>query len=272
MFQSTKDRLQRGQIRTGRWARFLLPVLLLAVLLTAAPQPVRAKVKLPKAVVLTCYKKTMNIGDEYRLIAIPTRLVQPTFKSSDSKVASVNTYGLITAKKAGTCKITAKITGAEASCKVTVRKTTVTLSRTRVTLMRTQSIRLTADVSNKHPVTWKSSRKKVATVDENGTITAVGHGTCTITAKADDTERTCTVTVKSPTITLSPREVTLKTGQTKQLSVRVSSGVTPTYKSSNNGVASVTSGGLIKAHKKGKATIYVSEDGTQESCTVTVTE
>ena len=66
-------------------------------------------------IVLSEYSHTMPVGGEFYLIAITSTGKMPTFKSSNSSVASVNTYGLITAKKAGSCKITAKIKGAEAS-------------------------------------------------------------------------------------------------------------------------------------------------------------
>lgn len=60
-------------------------------------------------VLLTKYSKTMKIGDEYYLTAITSTGKKPKFSSSDSTVASVNTYGKITAKKAGTATITAKL-------------------------------------------------------------------------------------------------------------------------------------------------------------------
>ncbi len=50
-------------------------------------------------VVLNAYQKTMNIGDEFYLIAVSADGRKIRFSSSDSKVASVNTYGLVTAKK-----------------------------------------------------------------------------------------------------------------------------------------------------------------------------
>lgn len=50
-------------------------------------------------VLLTKYTKTMKIGDEYYLTAITSTGKKPKFSSSDSAVASVNTYGKITAKK-----------------------------------------------------------------------------------------------------------------------------------------------------------------------------
>ena len=61
-------------------------------------------------VILNSYSRTMKIGDEYYLIAATSNGKKPTFTSSNSSVASVNTYGKITAKKAGTAKIRAKIT------------------------------------------------------------------------------------------------------------------------------------------------------------------
>ena len=70
-------------------------------------------------VLLTKYTKTMKIGDEYYLTAITSTGKKPKFSSSDSAVASVNTYGKITAKKAGNATITAKIANGEASCRVT---------------------------------------------------------------------------------------------------------------------------------------------------------
>lgn len=60
-------------------------------------------------VLLTKYSKTMKIGDEYYLTAITSTGKKPKFSSSDSTVASVNTYGKITAKKAGNATITAKL-------------------------------------------------------------------------------------------------------------------------------------------------------------------
>lgn len=61
---------------------------------------------MPPVIILTRYSKTMAIGEEFGLIAIASNGKQPTFKSSKSSIASVNTYGRVTAKKAGTCKIT----------------------------------------------------------------------------------------------------------------------------------------------------------------------
>ena len=65
-------------------------------------------------VVLNVYEKELNIGDEYQLYAVTSNGRKPSFRSSNSKVASVNTYGLITAKKAGSARITVKTGNGEA--------------------------------------------------------------------------------------------------------------------------------------------------------------
>ena len=123
-------------------------------------------------VLLTKYTKTMKIGDEYYLTAITSTGKKPKFSSSDSAVASVNTYGKITAKKAGNATITAKIANGEASCRVTVEKTVITLSQKSISLENGYTARLNAETSTGHPVTYKSARSSIASVDENGVITA----------------------------------------------------------------------------------------------------
>lgn len=48
---------------------------------------------------LSAYEKTLKTGDTYCLSVVSSGSKKPTFTSSDSKVASVNTYGKITAKR-----------------------------------------------------------------------------------------------------------------------------------------------------------------------------
>ncbi len=155
-------------------------------------------------VLLTKYSKTMKIGDEYYLTAITSTGKKPKFSSSDSTVASVNTYGKITAKKAGNATITAKIANGEASCRVTVEKTVITLSQKSISLENGYTARLKAETSTGHPVTYKSARSSIASVDENGVITAKKPGETTITVTTDKTAQTCKVTVKQPTVRLDP--------------------------------------------------------------------
>ena len=59
---------------------------------------------------------------------------------------------------------------------------------------------MTPSYADNKRVTWQSSDEKVATVDENGKVTAVGNGTATITATSVSGSYTATVsvTVKIP--------------------------------------------------------------------------
>ena len=172
-------------------------------------------------IILSQYYGTMKIGEGGYIGAYTSTGKKPTWKSSDSSVASVNTYGYVTAKKAGTALITAKIKDAEASCKITVQKTTITLNKTNVTLEHGQWTRLLASTSNGSKVKWKSSKKSVATVDEFGTVIALKPGETVITATADKTSVTCKVKVKSPDVTLNTHSVKLYRTQTFSLKASV---------------------------------------------------
>ncbi|MDF2822381.1 MAG: hypothetical protein K0R15_2829 [Clostridiales bacterium] len=253
--------------------KFLLSILLsLSLIILSLPfQTVSAKTSNSIAfVILSTYTSTVDIGDEFYIIAVTTNGSFPTWKSSNSKVASVNTYGKVTAKKSGTATITAKIKNAEASCKVTVNKTKITISKVSSSIERGDTLSFSASTSTNSKVTWKSSKKSVATIDENGTLTAIKPGETTITASADQSNATCKITVKSPTIKLSETNITLFRGQTARLSAVVSSTVPPTWKSNKKSVALVDEFGEITAIKHGIATITATVDGVSKTCVVLV--
>lgn len=128
-----------------------------------------------------------------------------SYKSSNTKVATVNSKGKITAKKAGKTTITVTMkSGATASCKVTVQKEKVstkklTLSAKSVTLKKGKSITVTVSrnpVTATEKITWTTSDKKVAVV-KNGKITAKKAGKATITVRTSNGKKaTCKVVVK----------------------------------------------------------------------------
>ena len=116
--------------------------------------------------------------------------------------------GKVTAVKAGSATVTVKTTdgGKSASCAVTVNAkvfpvTGVTLNKDTMTLTEGETGTLTATVApdnaSDKSVTWSSSAPDVATVDQNGKVTAVKKGTATITVKTTDGGKTaaCEVTV-----------------------------------------------------------------------------
>lgn len=221
-------------------------------------------------VVLSQYNTTLSIGEEFYLAAVASNGQIPSYKSSNSKIASVNSYGLVTAKKPGTCRITAKVSSGEASCKVKVEKTKITIASQNVSLENGQTFELKGCTSNGSIPTYTSNKKSVAVVDSNGVITACKPGSAVISIAADSTKLTCRVTVKNPTIALSQRHASLYRNQQFQLSATVSSGKCPIWKSSKSSVASVNENGLVVAWKHGTAVITAKVDGISKTCEVEV--
>lgn len=72
---------------------------------------------------------TLNPGKSYTLKVNGTKLA-PAWKSSNSKIVTVNKKGRITAKKAGTAKITATLGGKKFVCTVTVKKASASSNKT----------------------------------------------------------------------------------------------------------------------------------------------
>ncbi len=244
---------------------------ILSMLFLATIQPMEAHASSGLGfVILNTYSKTMKIGDESYLAAVTSNGKKPSFSSSDSKIASVNTYGKITAKKAGTVKITAKIRNGEASCTVTVLKTKVQLSAKTISLENGQSAKLTVTSSTGHSVAFKSNKKSIAIVDENGNITAKKPGTATITATVDKISESCTVTVRKPKVSLNKSSITLYRNRKFRLIAKSTSNSIPKWKSNKKSVATVDSDGMVTTVKNGAATITVTVDGVSKSCQVTV--
>ena len=72
---------------------------------------------------------TLNPGKSYTLKVNGTKLT-PAWRSSNSKIVTVNKKGRITAKKAGTAKITARLGGKKFVCTVTVKKASASSNKT----------------------------------------------------------------------------------------------------------------------------------------------
>lgn len=252
--------------------KIFISILLSLILLELVPvQTISASSSDPfPLVILTKYKASLDIGNQLCIFAITSNGKQPSWKSSNSKVASVNTYGTVTAKKAGSALITAKIKNAEASCYITVNKTIISISDASVSVERGVTYKLSASTSNGSAVTWKSSKKSVATVDDYGTVTGIKPGTATIIAAADGSTASCIFIVKSPTVTINKASISLYRGQSARLSASVSSGIAPVWKSSKKSVAIVDAYGTITAMKNGTATITATVDKVTASCEVIV--
>ncbi len=221
-------------------------------------------------IVLSHDTLSMSIGEEIYLSAITYNGKFPKYRSSNSKIASVNVYGRITAKKSGTCKITAQAGSVQASCKIKVQKTKITLSTKRISLERGETYELGAQTSNHSTPVFRCNRKSIAVVDSNGFVTACKPGDAVITVKADGTKTTCRVKVRKPTISLTPLYFKLYRCQQVQLSAQVSSGIAPIWRSNRTRVATVDDSGMVTAHKHGTALITATVDGVSRQCEIVV--
>ena len=167
-----------------------------------------------------------------------------------------------------------------------VAVTGISLSKSETALTVGASETLTATVSpenaNNKNVSWKSDDTAVATVDQNGKITAVGKGSATITATTEDGKYTATCTVKvSPApvaangVTLTPNKATLNVGKKQTLTATVlpadATNKNVTWVSSDTSVATVENG-VVTAIGKGTATITVTTEdgGYTATCEITV--
>lgn len=211
-----------------------------------------------------------------------------TWSSSKTSVATVSSNGLVTAVKEGSATITAKAGDKTATCTVTVAKkviavSSVTLNKTSLSLTEQDTFQLTATVNPSNAtdktVTWTSSNYSIATVDQNGIVTAVAAGSATITAQAGDKIATCTVTVnKKPnpatSITLDYSSLQLARGTTFTLQATVlpedADNKTVTWSTSNKNIATVDKNGNVTAVKAGNATITATCSGLSATCDVTV--
>lgn len=261
-------------------------------------------VTLPKVKVskLTLNRTSVSLtkkGQTYQLkaTASPSNATTKsvTWKSSNTKVVTVNSAGRLTAVGNGSATITATAKDGskkKVTCKVTVKIPTV-VKVSRVSLNKNdlaltskgQSYQLSASVAPSNAanksVKWTSGNPKVATVNSSGKVTAVANGNTTITATAADgsgKKDICAVTVNipkpaDPTPTPDPTPSVVKVssvslnqsslsltqkGQTARLSASVSPS-NATNKSvtwsSSNSNVATVSNGVVTAVGNGSATI-----------------
>src|SRR5205814_8418494 len=122
----------------------------------------------------------------------------------------------------------------------------------------------------------------VATVSENGLVTAVSPGTATITATSEGKAATATITVTrvpvaSVAVTLAANSIT-SIGTTQATAALADALGTPlsgrevNWSSSNSSVATADASGLVTAAQPGSTDITATSEGTSSSATQTVTE
>lgn len=156
-----------------------------------------------KKVSLKAYDKKVYAGRSGKIKVKSTRGAKLSYKTSNKKIATVNSKGVITGKSAGTAKIT--ITAKKSKYKTVKKNITVKvvkqnqkITASSQTLALGQRKNLSAKA--KTSLTYKSSNPKIVTVDKKGNMKALKAGSVKITVYAKTSgvynKASKTVTVK----------------------------------------------------------------------------
>lgn len=227
------------------------------------------------------------------------------FKSSDTRIATVDKKGEITSLKEGSCVITAYVKGSNVSAQVLVNvkslsgggsdkkggnKTilvpakSITVNKTKVTLNPGNTFKLEASVnpsSAEQIINYQSSNTDVATVDSNGLIKANKVGECEITLTTSNGKyKKVNVTVnekeyKIESLNFNTKHIDLDIGGSYQSRVTVvPTNITASlhYESEDSTIANVDSSGKIYGNSIGTTYIivYNSDESIYDSMEVVV--
>ncbi len=210
--------------------------------------------------------------------------------SENEGVATVSGAGVVTGVAAGTTRIGASVEGTSAFVTIIVTDqpvAEVTITPNIATVGVRASIDLVAatrdGLGNELPgreVRWASGDTNIATVNSGGRVTGVAPGNVVIVAESEGKSDTAAVTVTPApvgSVVVSPTAASLTTGQTTQLTweVRDPSGAVLTdrpvvFTSDAEGVATVSSTGLVTGVAAGAANVIATVEGVSDTTSVTV--
>ncbi len=209
----------------------------------------------------------------------------PSWYSEDPSVAKVSGDGKITAVSEGTTYVNAVFSTSVQKFMIIVEKNEQGPSEEEVVTDLG-----TVELSNDRPGVqaalnnapegdplWTSSDENVATVTSDGTITAVGSGTCVITAVIG--KYRYTLTVVSSYEPAAPQKTKYDAGKVElsdktpsvTLDLHLDSSVTVSWSSTDDRIVSVDSKGTIAAHSSGSCTIIGETDDALYCVSVTST-
>jgi len=249
------------------------------------------------AVNVTPSTNTLTIGETVHLQAQPVNATglplegrTVAWSSSNEAVATVDNTGLVTAVSVGATVISATSEGKSGTAGVLVTArvaASIAVAPTSATLTTGQTSQLTATVKDASgavisgaPVTWAVDHANIALVSSTGLVTGQSQGSAIVTATSGSVSINVPITVTLPpanAVIVSPSTVALLVTQTQQLTGTVTDaggntipGQTVTWASSNTGVATVNSAGLVSAVAPGTATITGTSGSVSGVSNVTV--
>ena len=221
-----------------------------------------------------------------------------TYESSDPETVSVDDAGVVKAVKPGLAMVTISVGGKHSHFEVEVREQRISVESVTLPAELADGVTLklgaTLDIAGKATITpsnatdktesYNSSNPMIASVTEEGIVSAIAVGEATITISVDGQSAQFTLTVEKiavESVTL-PEElakgVTLNKGETLDIAGKATvkpenaSDRTESYDSSDKAVATVSAEGLVTALAVGTTTISVTIDGVSASFELTVAE
>ncbi len=238
--------------------------------------------------------QTLNVGDTFAIVptVLPLDAADKscTFLSSDPTIATVDENGIVVAIKGGTCEVvvTTNEGGLSDKCKIIVieKVSTVDISGEKEYLNVGESLNLTAavttDTATDKKVVWTSNKPTVATVDQNGKVTAIREGDVVITATANDGGgATDSVVIKCiipvTNITLSDSKITIFVGDTYNITATITPANASVkdleWTSDDPAIAAAYSNGDVVGMTAGRTVVHAKSTDSNEiiaNCTVIV--
>ncbi len=225
-----------------------------------------------ESVAIATSATSLNVGKSLTLACrlAPAKAFTPIeFSSSDNGIATVDpATGVVRGLRAGSVEITATTLNGKTATKtlrIDAPATKVVLSATRLALLPGGTAPLAATLEPSDCTDsskWSTSNRAVATVDENGVVTAVKLGKATITCKAKSGKYAiCTVWVygNAESVSITTRATSLNVGKTLALSAKSlpANAYAPiTFSSSDEAIATVDAvSGVVRAVSRGTVTI-----------------
>ena len=284
--------------RNEPWRRRLAPIALALVAACGGDDgtepPVATSISIsPAQVDLSSFGETLQLTATVRdQNGQPIAGAPVNWAGSDNSVATVSPAGLVTAVQNGNVTVTATSGSASGTAAVTVaqRPSRVDVSPSADTLVAIgDTVRLAAQAVDANGNTvpdmtfaWSSQDEAVATVDSNGLVTAAGSGSADITAATEGAVGSASVTVSQVIVGMDvvPAALTLfSLGDTVRLVAagldangHAVSGLTFTWTSEHEHVATVDATGLVTAVRTGGTDVFAVSGELRDSAGAVVTQ
>lgn len=238
-------------------------LLILSMVSTGALFYTKDNVFAASAITISDKSLTLEV-DHYKTLRIKGTNSSVSWKSDNTRVATVSRNGKVFAHHTGSAKITATVNGKKLTCKLNV-----IYVKKEVTLEKGKSYTLPL-TGTKGEAVWSSNDESVATVSDTGKVKAIAPGTATITVKVDGKTMKSYITVING---INLKNVVLElggwAGYVEQLKFSPNMGKVK-WISSDPNIAKVNSSGLVTAKEPGTVTITASVKGIKSTSKVTV--